>query len=514
MSVIIDRFNFNCATEIFKSMGSAAGDLQIYTANHPRFQETVNKVVETVWAYFQKNPQSTRILFTVNEDQIEFQRIPLMNLGPQGERLIKRLKEEGCEGLEFQPGVTAGEIVSLVQNLVAQTSASAAAAPDPAAPEKPPAGDAGAGRIQLHSKSTSRDLSLFGAAAPAPPSNLNEKAILVPELWVTESTYRSILATYRTVLANLGEGRTFDYRSLKQTSDQVITLFSSNQHSILPYQSRYYFDDFTFHHSVNVSFIATFIASGIVKDRDKLNQISIAALLHDVGKSRVPAEIIQKPAKLTPSEFQYIQIHPVAGAEILMGVEDIEPLCVAVAFGHHITRDANSYPKTRWPYQCDWITELLSVVDIYEALTACRPYKKGLSYKTAFEVMLKMPGLKERLPIVKMLFDRMGPYPIGTIVELTSGERAVVVEQNPSTPFHPKVVILTDCERHPLPAPVNFDLADPNQQKARKAPAAIAKTFTLQNPEDDPLQADLEPEPEEILGNPLYDDGNLMAREG
>lgn len=272
--------------------------------------------------------------------------------------------------------------------------------------------------------------------------------------------------------------------------------------------------DFTYHHSINVCLLATAAASRVIADKEFLRRVSLAALLHDVGKNEVPAEIIYKNGNLTPSEDEVLKEHSRRGAEILLSTPSIDPLCVSVAFSHHMHEGPGSYPQTRNEYECDWISRLISVVDIYEALTAIRPYKMGLAPKTAFKIMLSMPGLKDRRKFIKLLYDCVGPYPKGTLVELTTGERGVVIEQNYTFPKLPKVRILTDCELNLLTDPFEFDLADDSKDPKEDSPRIIRKPVVVQEPTQAPRRDEQKPEPDHILGNQLTDDASLMAREG
>ena len=252
----------------------------------------------------------------------------------------------------------------------------------------------------------------------------------------------------------------------------------------------------------------------MLNDRDLLARISLAALLHDIGKTCVPAEILYKPARLTAAEFSVLQTHPSHGAEILLGVDGADPISIAVTFGHHLSPVMSSYPQTRACYGSDWITQLVSVVDIYEALTAVRPYKNALSPEKALQIMFSMPGLRHRRPIVKLLYDCEGLYPVGSLVELDTGERARVVQRNPSFPDRPRVHILTDAERNVLPDPQDTDLSIPRiGGKSGEAPR-IARMILAQEPTMNPLTEDTAPEPTEILGAPLEDSELLMAQEG
>jgi HD-GYP domain-containing protein (c-di-GMP phosphodiesterase class II) len=379
----------------------------------------------------------------------------------------------------------------------------------------------GAGRAFHFIQKHSREAAALGITTAAMETDEEESpvddggiAAAVPSLKVSTATFRSVLATYKSLLASLQAGRVPDLEALRKTTDQVVQTFAGGPKAPLPNSFHHYFDDFTFHHSTNVCLIITSLAANLSTDQELINRISIAALVHDIGKSKVPAEILHKPGKLTESEFDVLRQHPVEGAKMLLGIDGVDPLSVGVAYCHHINLDASSYPRTRKVMPLNWVTDLITVVDVYEALVSHRPYKRGLSTKTALEIMLTMPGLKNRHELIHILYHNLGPYPTGTLVELNTGERAIVVDQNLSSPFLPKVRVLTDPDRNPIDQPRDLDLSLHLPGGILNDPVKIARAVVVQSRDEDPLKADLCPEPRDILGAPLADDGALMSREG
>src|SRR5690606_39196579 len=156
------------------------------------------------------------------------------------------------------------------------------------------------------------------------------------------------------------------------------------------------------------------------------------------------------------------------------------------------------------------------VVDVYEALTAPRPYKPGMSSRRAFEIMLGMPGLADRVPLIQLLYERVGPYPVGSVVELGTGERGIVVAHDPSCPTAPRVRLLRDRDGRRLDEKIEVELFRPEFEIAREKIRAVLP----QSAEEDPLEAEPEPvtngraSPPKLFGEPIVADGVLMSREG
>lgn len=503
----LDLDTFRSAEEVFRALGTAAGALQTYGDGHPRFVESLQRTLAALLDYFMRDPETPHITFLLTGRQAEFRGIPLLRGGPQGARILKVLKSRGLGGLQIRRGITMLNVAALIRDLAGSEIPGALPASEAALAEKP-------AKDKAFSVMPMAEAQRFDLSRGASRGTGEADLFLVPEFYVLEGTVQSLLATYKTILARPEEALALSRDLLEETVNQTIALMAPVNGSAPASISGEYFDDFTFHHSVNVCLIATTVAGAVLKDPKVLRRISMAALLHDVGKSRIPEEILQKPGRLTPGEFEVLQAHPVHGAEILLGVKDLDPICVPVAFGHHCVYGKSPYPKTRKPYVGDWITRLVSIVDIYEALTAVRPYKRGLAPETALEVMLSMPGLEKDIDLVKLLYDSLGPYPAGSVVELTTGERAAVLGRNPMDPRLPRVRLFTDPARNILEAPVELDLAGPANVRDGQRVSRVARTIVCQSLAESPWSDEPSPEPTDVLGAPLNDDQTLMSREG
>jgi HD-GYP domain-containing protein (c-di-GMP phosphodiesterase class II) len=157
-----------------------------------------------------------------------------------------------------------------------------------------------------------------------------------------------------------------------------------------------------------------------------LLELGTAGLLHDVGKAKIPNDILFKRGKLDEEERRVITNHPRAGAELLMEQEDAGPLSVGAAFGHHIRQYRRGYPVIPKWHAIGRSTALIHVCDVFEALTAIRPYKAALSPRRAFEMMLADTGCFHA-GAMSALVRSVGLYPPGNRVLLSTGERALVI---------------------------------------------------------------------------------------
>lgn len=201
-------------------------------------------------------------------------------------------------------------------------------------------------------------------------------------------------------------------------------------------------DRFTVGHSVRVALLALQVARAAGADRRQLVRIGTAALLHDIGKSKVPQEILFKPGRLDAQEWQWMAQHPRLGAQILIEQQDLDASAVGAAFCHHMRPDGDGfYPVPALPLQPSTTSRLVRVCDVFEALTSIRPYKRALVPCEAYAVMMRSQGDFD--PRWLRLFVRtLGLFPVGTRVVLQDGAVAQVMRQN-QDPAQPTVRLLT-----------------------------------------------------------------------
>lgn len=213
-------------------------------------------------------------------------------------------------------------------------------------------------------------------------------------------------------------------------------------------------DEYTFKHSVDVASIAMIVArqSGMA-DKD-VRQIGVAGLLHDLGKSEIPNEILNKPARLTDEEFEVMKSHPLRGYNLLKDKPDIAPEILMGVLQHHEKMGGNGYPLALPAEKISPYARILAVADIYDALVTERPYKKGFSPRDAVEMIMAMTEDLD-VGIIKMFLKSVILYPVDSVVKLSTGEAAKVVENNVDYPTRPKVVTLMAGKVMDLAADVN-----------------------------------------------------------
>ncbi|MDO9313417.1 MAG: HD-GYP domain-containing protein [Burkholderiaceae bacterium] len=218
-------------------------------------------------------------------------------------------------------------------------------------------------------------------------------------------------------------------------------------------------DDYTYMHSVAVAAMMAALARQLQLDTDQTRLAAKAGLLHDMGKAVMPADILNKPGKLTEEEFAVIRTHPERGHVLLLTGDAVEELVLDVCLHHHEKIDGSGYPHRLPGDQISLFAKMGAVCDVYDAITSNRPYKQGWD---PAESVARMAGWKGHFEpaIFKAFVTSLGIYPTGSLVRLKSGLLAVVTHQNDGALTSPEVKVFFSTKQGLHVTPRLLDLSD------------------------------------------------------
>lgn len=285
------------------------------------------------------------------------------------------------------------------------------------------------------------------------------EAIDVPEL-VREDTRVKLIQELQAAFADYQKNGDLDTLALRSEVKNMVAEIIGNRESMIHTFDLRTYQDYVYAHSVNVAIISVLIALNLDYNEAKLVDLAIGALLHDIGMLTVPKEVILKVGNLTPVESAAMQRHANDGFEIVRKRREISTLAAHVAFQHHERFDGTGYPRRLKGEEIHEYARIVAIADIFDALIADRPYRKGLLPHEAYEIMMTLADRYIDKTILDIFLANVAIYPVGTVVQLSGGETAVVARVQPRLQARPVVKILLDAAGAVVEDGPDFDLAE------------------------------------------------------
>ena len=219
-------------------------------------------------------------------------------------------------------------------------------------------------------------------------------------------------------------------------------------------------DEYTALHSLRVSVLALTFGRHLDFSREHLELLGLGALMHDVGKMKVPTEILNKPGRLTPEEYEIVKLHVPYGVEILEAMPQIPRASIAVARSHHERYAGHGYIGGLRGDNIGLFGSIGAIVDCYDALTSDRIYHTGMPAYDALSLMYAGRRQDFHPELVEQFIQCMGIFPIGSVVELSTGSIGVVVSVNRKRRLRPRVALVLTPDQQPIQPARIIDLTD------------------------------------------------------
>jgi HD-GYP domain-containing protein (c-di-GMP phosphodiesterase class II) len=281
-------------------------------------------------------------------------------------------------------------------------------------------------------------------------------------------TYSQSVAVTKDVINSVRIGKTPNIRKIKRVVQGIVDQVLNEETSLIGLTAIRDYDEYTFTHSVNVCIFSIALGRRLGMNKLQLYELGLAALMHDIGKSRVPIDVLQKNGELTDEEWKWMASHPWLGVLVLFQFrrqqEELSYRAMTVCQEHHMKIDLTGYPKCIRPREVGLLSKIVTIADGYDAATSRRVYKtEALAPSAVLEEMRDNPRRGLDQVLVKAFINLLGIYPVGTLVVLDTFELAVVsaANPNPESLSRPIIKIISDAQGNTISPPLQVDLAVP-----------------------------------------------------
>ncbi len=311
-----------------------------------------------------------------------------------------------------------------------------------------------AGIKKAISKNKKASTTKNSGAAIKPPV-LTEKVTYINKISIEQEfskasqSYSYAKDLSKSILDGIRIGRTLDMNDAKQAVGGIVDSIIRNNNALVWLTKLKNKDEYTAEHSLNVCILSVTFARHLGHSKFEIEKIGLCGLLHDVGKAKVPLEILNKPGRFTDEEFHIMNQHPLYGRDLLMSMSDSDHAAVDVAFSHHERIDETGYPRQLQAHQIPYYAKIISLADTYDAITSSRCYDAGRSSMEALDIIYKNKGRQFDEELAIEFIKCIGLYPPGSIVEMSNGEVAIIIASNKESKLKPRVILVLDGDKKP-----------------------------------------------------------------
>ena len=281
----------------------------------------------------------------------------------------------------------------------------------------------------------------------SPPKKLS---VFEKEISRAEKTYESTASVISGFMEKIAKGGGVDTKLAKEAVAECVNSVLHSPDAMLWLSHLKNKDKYTAQHSLNVCVFAIVLGRHLNFSEKALNIAGLCGMMHDMGKMLIPLTILNKPGKLEWNELHIMQSHTTLGHELLQSSDNMHPSAIETALTHHERLDGRGYPRQIKPSGISDFAKIVTIVDMYDAITSDRIYQQGRTHLEATHVLTNMSGTHLDPTLVIKFIESLGVYPPGCLVEMTNGAIAIVIECNERVKLRPKIIIILDEEKKPV----------------------------------------------------------------
>lgn len=399
----------------FRELISSLQIARLYTTKHAQFDKSVDKAFSGLADLLKEKEE---LIIGIVGEELAFEKEILFDLSKSMSPVIAYLKERKIEKIVFSRGVEKQELTRFIEFLAL------------------PKDEA---KKDIAQYLSSMGVSHIDVGKIESTGSKTELARPLGLSKVYDDSARNIDQSLETLFVE----EAVNYLNLRSSLKNIFEKLVGQYQQVLALVTIKRYDIGTFIHCLNVSVLAMHFSSRLGFSKEDCLDIGVAAVFHDIGKLYISRKIIKKPTKLSDEEFSQMKSHVVLGAEILLEhVDNLGILPVVVCLEHHLKYDQTGYPKMPFLKSPHMASKIVSICDVYDALSERRNYKNDYSPTMIYELMTKEKGKYFDPFLLDYYFKIMGVWPIGSIVSLNDNRVAAVKEENMDDIFSPKVEVI------------------------------------------------------------------------
>lgn len=259
------------------------------------------------------------------------------------------------------------------------------------------------------------------------------------EMRKASSLYNNARSLQEKFIEKVKQDKSIKIEHVETTTNALVDSIFRNQDALTCMSRLQTKDSYLIEHSLNVSILMAIFAKHLDFEKQTIQELTLGAFLHDVGKTLLPLNILNKPTSLSPKEQQIIQGHVILGLRVIENSPDTSQLALSMIQEHHERLDGSGYPKQLIGEEISKYGRMIAIIDSYDAMTNDRPYRKGIPPIKAFKILMSEAPQFYDEELVEKFIQCMGIYPVGTLVKLTSGKLGIISRLNKQKPLHPFV---------------------------------------------------------------------------
>ena len=267
--------------------------------------------------------------------------------------------------------------------------------------------------------------------------------IVIEDIIKDETRFEARVAVKK-AMDGVMNGNNLDVKPIRNIVGKIVEELLAIRDAMINLQDIKSLDNFTFSHSANVCVLSAVTGISMGYDSYSLKELCMGALLHDIGKTKIPNEILNKVTPLTKEEFDIIKKHSRYGYDILKQSMEVSAYSSYVALTHHEKYNGEGYPLGLKGKAIHEFSRIVSVADVYDAMTSNRVYRRRINISEVVEYLVSLGGHQFDYDIVRNMIEHISVFPLGSLITISTGETAIVVDNNKKYPNRPVIRLIKD----------------------------------------------------------------------